>query len=67
MSGRAGDCRAWVETVEGEPSSLSALPHPFSHHCVGLDPSKAKDHSNINRTPKTHSKVHLSSKAVASL
>lgn len=62
MSGQAEDYRAWVETVEGEPSSLSVLSHPSSHHCEGLDPSKAKNHSNINRTPRTHSKVHLSAR-----
>lgn len=32
-----------------------------------VDPSKAKNHSDIHRTPRTHSKVHLSSKAVAAV
>lgn len=50
-----------METVEGEPSCLSALSHPSSQHC------KAKNHTNINRTPRAHPKVYLSSKAVAAV
>lgn len=35
--------------------------------CPTPPASKAKNHPNINRTPRAHSKVHLSSKAVAAV